>query len=114
MAPAAFRCPDKVAKVPEARFIPGSWPGMPTSRGIWKSRFLAAWKGFVHFIWVAILYLVSQLAIWGLSVGLSPFDLSFFASSIGMVLVFICMTLMNCAIPTTSLCYRTWIKTKVQ
>ena len=59
---------------------------------IWRKRRLNALTSVVSLMWVVTICVVSELAIWGLSRALAPVHLEFFASVLGMLLVFSFMT----------------------
>ncbi|PNY26330.1 Uncharacterized protein TCAP_03736 [Tolypocladium capitatum] len=59
---------------------------------IWRKRWLDSLLLVVDLLWLVIIYLASELAIWGLSRALAMAGLEFFASILGMLLVFSSMT----------------------
>lgn len=86
---------------------------VPSSPSIWNVRLAAIVTTTSHILWVMAIYLLSELLIWGLSAALSPLDLQFFASILGMTLVFLGMVLLDAVALHTSWCYASYIKHKV-
>lgn len=80
---------------------------------IWRRRLRAFSRAALHFVWVVIIYLSSELVIWGLSRTLTGVHLEFFASILGMVLTFALMTIIYLLCRTSDDIYREHIKSKV-
>ncbi|KAF5013023.1 hypothetical protein FDECE_970 [Fusarium decemcellulare] len=59
---------------------------------VWRRRLIAVSTSVLEFGWVVVIYLASELTIWGLSRALAPVRLEFFSSIFGMVLTFCVMT----------------------
>lgn len=86
---------------------------MPLS-GIWSSRIREILDRIVELAWVMVIYFSSEATIWGLSRVMAPAGIQFFASILGMVIIF--------GITTAALylwrrsfdeVYHRWIKSKV-
>ncbi|GKT99609.1 hypothetical protein FLAG1_01082 [Fusarium langsethiae] len=58
---------------------------------IWKKRLNYLASNVLEFGWVVVVYLMSELIIWGLSRALASINLEFFSSIFGMILTFCCM-----------------------
>ncbi|KAK5989766.1 hypothetical protein PT974_08026 [Cladobotryum mycophilum] len=80
---------------------------------IWHARWKNAIANLVHLLWVAVIYLASELIIWGLSRTLHPVGLEFFASILGMLLVFSLSTAAYFIWQRTDYVLQNWIKEKV-
>lgn len=80
---------------------------------IWRRRLRAFSRAALHFAWVIIIYLSSELIIWGLSRTLAGVHLEFFASILGMVLTFALMTIIYLLCRTCDDIYQEHIKSKV-
>lgn len=80
---------------------------------IWRKRWLDALLLVVDLLWVVIIYLASELAIWGLSRALAPADLEFFSSVVGMLLVFSSMTVAGWLCRSYDKLYNEQIRSKV-
>ena len=79
----------------------------------WKNRLSAFMDGLSHVLWVIVIYLVSEIMIWGLSRALAPLKLEFFASIVGMVVLFILMTSTYLLSRWADRWYRDHVKAKV-
>ncbi|UNI13960.1 hypothetical protein JDV02_000646 [Purpureocillium takamizusanense] len=82
---------------------------MGTWRAQWRKtkRFLAA------LFLLVVIYLTSQLVVWGFSRLLAPVDLEFFASVLAMVFVFITMTVASYMFPDIDTVYQQHFKAKM-
>ncbi|POR32462.1 Uncharacterized protein TPAR_07336 [Tolypocladium paradoxum] len=80
---------------------------------IWRKRWLHALLVVVDLLWVVIIYLASELAVWGLSRALAPASLEFFASILGMLLVFSSMTVAGWLCRSYDRLYNEQIRSKV-
>ena len=80
---------------------------------IWRRRLRDFSKGVSHFVWVVVIYLSTELIIWGLSRTLAGVHLEFFASIMGMVLTFAIMTTTYLLFQRSDDFYRRYIKSKV-
>jgi hypothetical protein len=67
----------------------------------------------VELFWVAVIYLSSELAIWGLSCALSPANMEYFSSLFGMLIVFAVVTIAYLGCRRCDAFYHTHIKWKV-
>ncbi|KAG5981928.1 hypothetical protein E4U55_002489 [Claviceps digitariae] len=85
---------------------------MPDSN-VWRSRWNEAREHFLNVVLVSVIYLASELHIWGLSLALASAQLQYFASILIMILVFLVMTLAGRLSRTCNEMYRRWIKTNV-
>ncbi|KAH6693505.1 hypothetical protein F5X68DRAFT_227917 [Plectosphaerella plurivora] len=63
--------------------------------------------------WVAVMFLLSQVLIWGLHLALRPAGLEFLSSILGMMLVFLAMEMLNKVCNGTSRLYKDHVKPKV-
>ncbi|KAL2753023.1 hypothetical protein ACRALDRAFT_2112518 [Sodiomyces alcalophilus JCM 7366] len=63
--------------------------------------------------WVVVLYLLSELLIWSISIALRQAALEYFKTIFGMVVVFLSMTLLNQVCKTSDEFYHLRIKSKV-
>ncbi|KAG5927800.1 hypothetical protein E4U42_001769 [Claviceps africana] len=80
---------------------------------VWRSRWNEAAEHFLGVVLLSVIYLASELNIWGLSLALAPAQLQYFASILSMVLVFSAMTLAGRVSRTCDGLYRRWIKKNV-
>ena len=80
---------------------------------LWTDRLRSMRSGLVRILWVVVLYLASELVIWGLSVALDFARVQFFSSILAMVTVFVFMTLAHLLWRGTNRCYLQWVKDKV-
>lgn len=71
-------------------------------------------KASLGFLWVAVIYLASELIIWGLSRALAPVNLSFFSSIFGMALTFTAMAIASIWVQNIGDIYKDHIKEKVR
>lgn len=71
-------------------------------------------RGICGFLAVAVIYLLSELLIWGFSFALAPAQLQFFSSVFGMLLVFTIMLSFYCFLPRIDNIYGSHIKGKVR
>ena len=70
-------------------------------------------NAFVGLVALAVIYLTSELLIWGLSLALLPVKLQFFSSIVGMLLVF-GLAVITCALSKeTDALHHSWLKPKV-
>ncbi|KAJ4006195.1 hypothetical protein NW752_010842 [Fusarium irregulare] len=83
------------------------------SPSLWKKRLTYITTNVLEFGWVVVIYLMSELIIWGLSRALAPVELEFFSSIFGMVLTFCCMALAYLCFASVDDLYRRYIKSKV-
>lgn len=84
-----------------------------TSSQVWESRGKKALSSVVWLLSIITIYLASELLIWGLSRVCAPVNLQFFASTLGMILLFLFMTVSHYFIPSTEDFYHRRIKEKV-
>lgn len=87
---------------------------MGVSSSIWRGRLVGIAKASIGFLWVAVIYLASELIIWGLSRALAPVNLSFFSSIFGMALTFTAMAIASIWVQNIGDIYKDHIKTKVR
>ncbi|KAG6015166.1 hypothetical protein E4U54_004084 [Claviceps lovelessii] len=80
---------------------------------VWKSRWDEAREHFLGVVLISVIYLTSELNIWGLSLALASAQLQYFASILSMILVFSVMTMVGRFSGTCDALYRRWIKTNV-
>ncbi|GAB0134710.1 hypothetical protein EsDP_00003068 [Epichloe bromicola] len=80
---------------------------------VWRSRWNEAIHHFVSVLLISLIYLTSELNIWGLSLALASAQLQYFASILGMALVFSAMTVAGRYLQSCDGLYRRWIKDKV-
>ncbi|CAM1505096.1 Fc.00g107330.m01.CDS01 [Cosmosporella sp. VM-42] len=80
---------------------------------IWRRRLKVVVERILEFTWVVVIYLASELVIWGLSRTLAPANLQFFASILGMVLTFALMVGAYLLFQSCDDTYRRHIKSKV-
>ncbi|KAJ6790433.1 hypothetical protein PWT90_03011 [Aphanocladium album] len=78
-----------------------------------RDRWLKMWHGLRGIASIAVIYLVSELLIWGLSLALAPAKLEFFSSVFGMLLVFLTMMVGCVALPKLDGFYEAHIKSKI-
>ncbi|OAA53734.1 LrgB-like protein [Cordyceps fumosorosea ARSEF 2679] len=71
------------------------------------------WCGFCGIVVIVVIYLVSELLIWGLSRALTAPKLEFLASILGMLLVFACMMILCASIPRLTEFYERNIRNAV-
>ena len=81
--------------------------------GIWAARMQSAFAKIVELIWVVVIYLTSELAIWGLSRVMAPAGIQFFASILGMIILFSIMTSLYLWRRNRDKIYQRWMKSKV-
>lgn len=86
---------------------------MTVSSTLWRKRLVVITKKSLDFLWVVIIYLASELIIWGLSRVLAPLKLAFFSSIFGMVLTFTAMTLAYLCFRDVDDIYKSYVKKKV-
>lgn len=82
--------------------------------GVWVTRIKSVLAQIVELIWVVVIYLLSELAIWGLSRVMAPARTEFFASIFGMVIAFAIMTSLHLWSSSCDRVYQRWIKSKVR
>lgn len=80
---------------------------------LWKRRLNAVTSNVLEFGWVVVIYLMSELIIWGLSRALAPVNLEFFSSIFGMILTFCFMAFAYCCFSGVDDVYQRHIKSKV-
>lgn len=80
---------------------------------IWKKRLNYLASNVLEFGWVVVIYLMSELIIWGLSRALAPINLEFFSSIFGMILTFCCMAFTYLCFSGVDDVYQRHIKSKV-
>ncbi|QGI93534.1 hypothetical protein CEK26_006603 [Fusarium fujikuroi] len=85
---------------------------MPLS-DLWRTRFITVASNVLEFGWVVVVYLMSEVLIWGLSRALAPVHLEFFSSIFGMVLTFCFMAAAYLCFADVDGVYRRHIKSKV-
>ncbi|KAF4979264.1 hypothetical protein FZEAL_4509 [Fusarium zealandicum] len=81
---------------------------------LWARRLTAVLRRMLEFGWVVVVYLASELIIWGLSRALALVGLQFFSSIFGMVLTFGLMTAAYITSPSVDNVYQRHIKSKVR
>ncbi|KAJ2965232.1 hypothetical protein NQ176_g10712 [Zarea fungicola] len=79
-----------------------------------RERLWESFQGVVNFAVIAVIYLVSELLIWGLSLALAPVQLEFLSSVFGMLIAFAIMILVCILIPNCNVWYERYIKSKVR
>lgn len=84
-----------------------------TKNFIVKDRRLKMWHGFCGILLIAVIYLTSDLLIWGLSRALAPANAEFLSSVLGMLLVFVAMMILYAIIPSLDGFYETHLRAKV-
>ncbi|KAM5351068.1 hypothetical protein ACJ41O_003791 [Fusarium nematophilum] len=80
---------------------------------VWRRRLIAVLREMLAFFWVVVIYLASELVIWGLSRALALAQLEFFSSIFGMVLTFGLMAVAYLWLPSVDEVYQKHIKSKV-
>lgn len=85
-----------------------------SSNYLLRERFREFFQGVVDFAAIAVIYLVSELLIWGLSLALAPAQLEFLSSVFGMLISFGIMILICFLIPNCNILYQRYIKSKVR
>ncbi|KAG6038596.1 hypothetical protein E4U41_004018 [Claviceps citrina] len=80
---------------------------------VWRSRWNEATEHFLGVVLLSLIYLISELNIWGLSLALASAQLQYFASILGMLLVFSAMTIAGRCSRRCDGLYRRWIKANV-
>ncbi|KAF4442257.1 hypothetical protein FACUT_2074 [Fusarium acutatum] len=80
---------------------------------LWRTRFITVASNVLEFGWVVVVYLMSEVIIWGLSRALAPVHLEFFSSIFGMVLTFCFMAAAYLCFADIDGVYRRHIKSKV-
>lgn len=81
---------------------------------LWRRRLTVIATSVLDFGWVVIIYLTSELIIWGLSRALAPAHLEFFSSIFGMALTFVLMAVAYLCSPCVDEIYQKHIKAKVR
>lgn len=81
---------------------------------LWRRRLTAIATSVLNFGWVVIIYLMSELIIWGLSRALASAHLEFFSSIFGMALTFVLMAVAYLCCPCVDEIYQKHIKAKVR
>ncbi|EWG44594.1 hypothetical protein FVEG_05613 [Fusarium verticillioides 7600] len=81
--------------------------------GLWRTRFITVASNVLEFGWVVVVYLMSEVIIWGLSRALAPVHLEFFSSIFGMVLTFCFMAAAYLCFADVDGVYQRHIKSKV-
>lgn len=85
---------------------------MPTPSP-WQTRWNKAVSHMVDLCLTLVVYLSSELLIWGLSRALAPVGIQFFSSIIGMLLVFAIMTITYLLWKKADDIYQRWLQSKV-
>ncbi|KAF9769724.1 hypothetical protein IL306_012815 [Fusarium sp. DS 682] len=80
---------------------------------LWRRRFITVASSLLEFGWVVVIYLMSELTIWGLSRALASVHLDFFSSIFGMVLTFCFMAAAYVCFAGVDDVYRRHVKSKV-
>ncbi|KND86774.1 hypothetical protein TOPH_08584 [Tolypocladium ophioglossoides CBS 100239] len=80
---------------------------------IWRKRWLDVLLLVVDLLWVVIIYLAGELIIWGLSRALALADFEFFASILGMLLVFSSMTVAGWLCRSCDQLYNKQVRSKI-
>ncbi|KAM3510709.1 hypothetical protein MY11210_005635 [Beauveria gryllotalpidicola] len=80
---------------------------------IFRDRRLKMWHGFCGILLIAVIYLTSDLLIWGLSRALTPANAEFLSSVLGMLLVFVAMMVLYAVIPSLDGFYEKHLRAKV-
>ncbi len=78
-----------------------------------KDRRQKMWQGVCGIVSLVVIYLISELVIWGLSRALAPAQLEFFSSVFGMLLVFVIMMIACAVLPNLDGFYKKHIRSKV-
>lgn len=81
---------------------------------VWRSRFRAAISEITAILYVLVLFLASELIIWGISLALAPAKIEYFSSILSMVLVFAIMTGITTVLPSSDPFYQQMMKPKVR
>jgi hypothetical protein len=81
---------------------------------LWRRRLTAIATSILDFGWVVIIYLMSEIIIWGLSRALALAHLEFFSSIFGMALTFVLMAVAYLCSPCVDEMYHKHIKAKVR
>ena len=79
----------------------------------WKHRRQAFVVEILNLCWIFLIYLLSELIIWGLSRILAPVRIEFFSSIISMILVFILMSMIHLCWRAIDRKYERYLKAKV-
>ncbi|KAM0546400.1 hypothetical protein ACHAPJ_010867 [Fusarium lateritium] len=80
---------------------------------LWRRRLITIASSILEFGWVVVIYLMSELIIWGLSRALAPVSLEFFSSIFGMILTFCFMAAAYFCCAGVDGIYQRHIKSKV-
>jgi hypothetical protein len=80
---------------------------------LWRRRMTTVARSMIELGWVVVIYLMSELTIWGLSRALVPVRLEFFSSIFGMVLTFCFMAAAFFCFAGVDDIYQRHIKSKV-
>ena len=80
---------------------------------VWRHRGLQLAHAVIELVALAVIYLISELLIWGLSLALFCVKLQFFSSIAGMLLVFGLAGIAATLWRQTDAFHRTWLKPKV-
>jgi hypothetical protein len=99
-------------RIPSSKTLFQYTRDMSLSR-IWKKRLNTVASNVLEFGWVVVIYLMSELIIWGLSRALAPVNLEFFSSIFGMILTFCCMAVAYLCFSGVDDVYQRHIKSKV-
>ncbi|KAK8146803.1 hypothetical protein G3M48_002568 [Beauveria asiatica] len=84
-----------------------------TNNFITKDRRLKISHGFCGILLIAVIYLTSNLLIWGLSRALMPANAEFLSSVLGMLIVFVAMMILYAVIPSLDGFYEKHLRAKV-
>ncbi|KAF5021276.1 hypothetical protein F66182_6674 [Fusarium sp. NRRL 66182] len=84
-----------------------------TVSDLWRRRLASLASSVLEFSWVVVIYLTSELIIWGLSRALAPVNLEFFSSIFGMILTFCFMAAAHLCSAAVDDIYQRHIKSKV-
>ncbi|SPJ79320.1 uncharacterized protein FTOL_07711 [Fusarium torulosum] len=98
--------------IPSAKTLFQSTRDMSLSN-LWRRRITIVAGSVIEFGWVIVIYLMSELTIWGLSRALAPVHLEFFSSIFGMVLTFCFMAAAFFCFAVVDDMYQRHIKSKV-
>ncbi|CAH0017638.1 unnamed protein product [Clonostachys rhizophaga] len=85
----------------------------PMVSTVWRSRFRAAISEITAILYVLVLFLASELIIWGISLALAPAKIEYFSSILSMVLVFATMTGITTVLPSSDPFYQQMMKPKI-
>lgn len=80
---------------------------------VWRHRGLQFANAVVGLVALAVIYLTSELLIWGLSLALLPVKLQFFSSILGMLLVFGLAVIAGALWKQADALHHSWLKPKV-